>query len=267
MRPRGRKALTTYTVAILVFIYAPIIASVVFSFNSDRFPTLPLGEFSTKWYQAIWNDHAVWQGFRNSVVVASWVAVVATWLGFSAAYTDFRYRFRGQNGFMALILLPPTVPVVIMGLAMLAFLSRISMSGQLYSIVISHVVISAPFAMALVRMRLAQMDTSLEEAAWNLGCSPWEAMRHVVLPFAVPAIVAAMLITMAISFDEFAIAWFVSGLNETVPVKVLTFLQGQVSPRINAIGTIVFTTTIGLVLLASATLLSRTHAGRSRVAE
>jgi spermidine/putrescine transport system permease protein len=252
--------LALYALLVFAFIYAPIVASFVFSFNSDRFPTLPLGSFSTEWYRAIWDDPAVWTGFRNSLVAAVIVAVLATWLGFSAAYTDYRYRFRGKSGYLALALLPPTVPVVILGLAMLAYLSRLELSGYLYSVIISHVVICAPFAMALIRLRLSQMDRSLEEAAWNMGCTEWKAMRHVILPYALPGLVAALLITMAVSFDEFAIAWFVSGLNETVPVKVLTFLQGQVSPRINAIGGIVFTFTITLVLLAN----SRLRAGEKR---
>ena len=153
--------------------------------------------------------------------------------------------------------LPPTIPVVILGLGMLAYLSRINLSGNALSVIIAHVVICAPFAMAIIRLRLAQMDPDLEAAAWNLGASEWAAMRHVIVPFAMPALLGARFITMAVSFDEFAIAWFVSGLNETLPVKVLGFLQGQVSPRINAIGTFVFVTSMTLVILAQVLLTGR----------
>jgi len=146
---------------------------------------------------------------------------------------------------------------VILGLAMLAFLANIGLSGGIHSVIIAHVVICAPFAMAIIRLRLSQMDAALEPAAWNLGATQWGAMRHVVIPFCLPSILAALFITMAVSSDEFAVAWFVSGLNETLPVKVLGFLQGQVSPRINAIGSIVFTITMTLVILAQAILLLR----------
>lgn len=250
-------ALRLYVLVIFAFIFAPIAASFVFSLNVDRFPSLPLGGFSTHWYQLVNEDPRIWEGLRNTLVTGSCVAVLATLLGFGAAYTDFRYRFFGKPVYLALALLPPTIPVVILGLAMLAFLSRMSLSGQIWSIIIAHTVMCAPFAMAIIRLRLSQMDPALEAAAWNLGASEWMAMRHVILPITRPAILAALFITMAVSFDEFAVAWFVSGLQETLPVKVLGFLQGQVSPRINVIGTFVFITSMTLVILAQILLMKR----------
>ena len=236
--------------AILVFIFAPILGSFVFSLNSDRFPSLPLGHFSTEWYRLIWEDPFVWTGFFNTVVVGLIVAVIATVLGFGGAYTDYRYKFIGKNVYLALALLPPTIPVVIMGLAMLAFLSRINLSGSAISVIIAHGVMTTPFAMAIIRLRLSQMDPDLEAAAWNLGANEWTTLRHVIIPFTRPALLAALFITMAVSFDEFAVAWFVSGLNETLPVKILGFLQGQVSPRINAIGSLAFLSSITLIVFA-----------------
>ena len=250
-------ALKFYVVLAYLFVFAPILASFVFSFNSDRFPTIPLGEFSTEWYRAVAADPLVWQGLRNTLLVGVVVGVISTALGFGAAYTDYRYHLMGKQIYLALALLPPTIPVVIMGLAMLAFLSRVNLSGDALAVIIAHVVICAPFAMAVIRLRLSQMDPSLEPAAWNLGASEWGAMRHVIIPFCRPAILGALFVTMAVSLDEFAIAWFVSGLNETLPVKVLGFLQGQVSPRINAIGTFVFVTSMTLLILAQL-LLGRT---------
>lgn len=256
-------ALKLYVLLAFAFIFAPIAASFVFSFNVDRFPSLPLGGFSTVWYEAVAADPLVWEGLRNTLVAGLVVSVLATALGFGAAYTDFRYRFFGKNLYLALALLPPTIPVVILGLAMLAFLSNINLSGAIHSVIIAHVVMCAPFAMAIIRLRLSQMDPTLEAAAWNLGASEWKAMRHVIVPFCKPAIFAALFITMAVSFDEFAVAWFVSGLNETLPVKVLGFLQGQVSPRINVIGTFVFIASMTLVVLAQILLMKRSAAPRA----
>lgn len=250
-------ALKAYVLLALAFIFAPIAASFVFSFNVDRFPSLPLGGFSTVWYETVANDPLVFEGLRNTLIVGAVVSVLSTLLGFGAAYTDFRYRFFGKTVYVALAMLPPTIPVVILGLAMLAFLSNISLSGAIHSVIIAHVVMCAPFAMAITRLRLSQMDPSLEAAAWNLGASEWMAMRHVIIPFCKPAISASLMITMAVSFDEFAVSWFVSGLNETLPVKVLGFLQGQVSPRINVIGTFVFLASITLVILAQILLMKR----------
>lgn len=260
-------ALRVYLILAYAFVFLPIAASFVFSFNSDRFPSIPLGHFSLDWYHAVATDPLVLEGLRNTLFVGVIVGLVSTALGFGAAYTDYRYHFFGKQVYLALALLPPTIPVIILGLAMLAYLSRIDLSGNALSVIISHVVVCAPFAMAIIRLRLSQMDPALEPAAWNLGASEWKTMAHVIVPFAKPAIFGALFITMAVSFDEFAVAWFVSGLNETLPVKVLGFLQGQVSPRINAIGTFVFVTSMTLVILAQLLLSGRDATARKPAEE
>ncbi len=249
--------LRLYVGVVFCFVFAPILASFVFSFNSDRFPTIPLGHFTLHWYETIYTDPDVWDALRVSATSAVSVSVISTFIGFCTAYTDYRYKFFGKNAYLALALLPPTIPLVIMGLAMLAWLSRIGMSGHLYSIIIAHVVLCTPFAMAIIRLRLNQMDPSLEAAAWNLGAGEWRTMREVIVPFTAPAIVSALCLTAAVSFDEFAVAWFVSGLNKTVPVIILEVLQGQVDPQINAIGTFVFLTSITLVVIAQVLLMTR----------
>ncbi len=243
-------ALRGYTLLLFVFVFAPILFSVVFSFNSARFPTIPLESFTLHWYQTIWADPDVWTAVRNSVIVSVCTAVIATVLGFCTAYTDYRYNFRFKSAYMALVLLPPTIPLIIMALAMLAWFSKIGASGQLWSVIIAHSVLTAPFAMAIVRLRLNQMDKDLESAAWNLGASEWRAMREVIIPFCKPSIISALFLTAAVSFDEFAIAWFVSGLNKTVPVLILEIVQGNIDPQVNAIGTFVFLVSMTLVIIA-----------------
>ncbi|WP_346732699.1 ABC transporter permease [Bradyrhizobium sp. 186] len=235
---------------VFLFVFAPIVSTVVFSFNADRFPSLPWGGFSLAWYAAVLSDDSVRRSLVNSLIVAAATAAIATVLGFAAAYVDYRFRFFGKPAYMALASLPPTVPVVILGVAMLTFEGRIGLSGTLAGVVAGHVVLCSPFAMALVRMRLADLDRDLEPAAWNLGATAWTSLREIVIPFALPSILASLFITAAVSFDEYMIAWFVSGLNETLPVRVLAMLQGQVSPRINAVGSLVFAVSAILVVLA-----------------
>ena len=123
-----------------------------------------------------------------------------------------------------------------------ALASLLVASGSFWWVILAHSVLTAPFAMAIIRLRLNQMDPDLESAAHNLGSSEWQAMRHVIVPFCKPAIVSALCLTAAVSFDEFAVSWFVSGLNKTVPVLILEIVQGNIDPRVNAIGTFVFLT-------------------------
>jgi spermidine/putrescine transport system permease protein len=252
-----------WMVLVFAFVFAPIASTVIFSFNADRFPTLPWAGFTLDWYRAVFDDATIRRSLWNSLVVAAASATIATALGFGTAYVDYRFRFFGKQVYMALAALPPMVPVVVLGVAMLTFEGRIGLSGSLAGVVVAHVVVAAPFAMALIRMRLADLDPSLEAAAWNLGAGPWSALRQVVLPFTMSAIVASILITASVSFDEFMVAWFVSGVNETLPVRVLAMLQGQVSPRINAVGSLVFAVSLCLVILAQ--LVAGRSLARSRL--
>mgnify|MGYP000427291214 CR=1 FL=1 len=253
--------LSVYVLLVFVFVFAPIFFSVIFSFNSQRFPTIPLGNFSTEWYVKILNDPDIWQAALNSLIVSSSTAVIATILGFCTAYSDYRYNFKFKGPYLALILLPPTIPLIIMALAMLAWLSKIGMSGQLWSIILAHSVLCAPFAMAVIRLRLNQMDPDLESAAWNLGGTEWATMRHVIIPFCKPSIISALCLSAAVSFDEFAVSWFVSGLNKTLPVMILEIVQGNIDPQVNAIGSFVFLISMTLVILAQVFFLSRQMKG------
>ena len=253
--------LKAYLVVLFLFVFAPIIASVVFSFNSDRFPTIPLGSFTLHWYELVVNDPDIAKAAITSITVAVSTALLATFIGFCTAYSDYRYHFRFKGPYLALALLPPTIPLIIMALAMLAWFSKFGLSGSVLSIVLAHTVLCTPFAMAVIRLRLSQMDESLEAAAWNLGASEWRAMREIVLPFTRPAIVSSLCLTAAVSFDEFAVAWFVSGLNKTIPVVILEIVQGNIDPRVNAIGTFVFIVSMTLVILAQIIFMKNQNKG------
>ena len=251
-----RYLLKAYVVLVFAFIFAPIVVSFIFSFSENRFPTLPLSAFSTIWYEKVLEETAFTDAFWRSVTVAAVTSVLATFIGFGAAYMDYRYRFFGQKLYVAMGIVPPMIPVIILGLAMLFFLTQIGLSGQLHSVVISHVVLCTPFAMAINRLKLSQMAPNLEAAAWNLGANEWRTMRLVIVPFCMPAILASAFITAAISLDEFAIAWFVSGLEETLPVRVLNHVTRQASPSVNAIGSFTFTMSLTLVMLAQVILIA-----------
>ena len=164
------------------------------------------------------------------------------------------HKKKQEGVFIALFALST---LVVIGLAMLAYLSRIGLSGTLPAIVVSHIVLASPFAMAIIRLRFSQIDGDLEFAAQNLGASNWRAFREVIIPSTKTSVFAAFLLCMAVSFDEYAVTWFVGGLEETTSVRILSFLQSAVSPRINAIGSITFVTSITLILGALALILRR----------
>jgi len=251
MRARLSRACQCGWLALLFgFIATPMLIIVVFSFDANRFPTIPWGGFSLQWHRAILDDAMVTEAFGNTLVVALSTAVLSTVLGFAAAYIDYGYRFRGKAMLGLLVAIPPAVPATILGMAMLAFLSRIGLFGTVQAIIACHVALATSFAMAIIRLRLGELGHDLEQAAWNLGASPFTALLRVVVPFCKSSLIASFFLSAAVSFDEFMVAWFVGGVHETLPVRILNLLQGQVSPKINAIGTVVLVVSVALVLLA-----------------
>lgn len=239
----------TYTVLLFAFIFAPFVTLVAFAFNTSRFPYLPWQGFTLDWFRSL-NDAAIIAAFTNSMIVAVSTALIATPIGCAAAYFLNRWDFRGKGAYLGFVLAPPCIPLVIVALTLLIYLREIGFSKTLTGVVISHVVLAAPFALGIMRLRLAELDPDLEKAAWNLGANEWTAIRTIVLPQALPAVAAAFLLSMSVSWDEFIISWFVSGLDITLPVYLWNRFQGQISAQINAIGSVAFFVSVLLVILA-----------------
>lgn len=149
-KPRPNLWLYGYVGLIFAFVFTPIITTVVFAFDVNRYPSLPMGGLTLDWFRQVLADASLSRGVRTSLSVALCSAVVATALGFAGAYVDYRYRFLGKNLYLALLTLPPLVPVVILGLAMLTFQSRIGLAGSVQGLIVGHIVLCAPFALALI---------------------------------------------------------------------------------------------------------------------
>lgn len=239
-----------------VFLYLPMAVLILFSFQQNRFPGLPLRGFTWAWYEKMLDDGVLITALQNSMLVSPAAATVATIIGFFAAYAMNRFVFRGQTLTMAVIVLPILIPTLILGVAFLGLLSRLNLSGTLFSIFLAHVLLVTAPAMAVIQLRLSQMPKSIEEAAWDLGASELQALYKVVLPWAWPGIFGGWLLAFTFSFDEFVIAWFVSGFDQTLPVAIYSILVATIDPSLNAIGTIVFLIS-GLILVAIELVLMR----------
>ena len=240
-----------YMLLCYAVIFLPLGALVLFSFADTRFPTLPLPGLTLEWYTTLTDDPDVIPSFRNSIIVALTVGVVATVLGAMSAYFLNRWsEFRGYNLYLAIVFIGPCIPLVILGLTMFIFLNEVELAGSINAIILAHIGYCAAFSVGIIRMRLLEMDKHIEQAAWNLGANNVTAIFRVVLPMAAPSVIAAFFLTMAVSWNEFVIAWFVSGLDVTLPVKIFNYFAGNVSPRVNAIGTLVLAMSFLLIALA-----------------
>lgn len=223
-----------------IFMFLPLVVLILFSFQKNRFPGFPLQGWTFEWYDKLVSDGTLISALGNTMIVSPAAATVATIIAFFAAYAFNRFVFRGKNAFLALVTLPILIPPLILGVGFLGLLARMHLSGTLFSVFLTHVVLITAPALAIIQLRLSQMPAALEEAAWDLGATELQAVTRVVLPFALPGILGAWLLAFTFSFDEFIIAWFVSGFHPTLPVAIYSVLVAAIDPSLNAIGTIVF---------------------------
>jgi spermidine/putrescine transport system permease protein len=258
-----RVAGRAYMLTGYLFLVLPIATMIVFSFQTGQFASIPGQGWTLQWYGKLLDDGSLLEALRNSLVVSPLAASGACVLGFLAAYAVHRFTFRGRGAFSVLLVLPILIPPLILGVAFLGLLSRIGLQGQLLSVILTHMVVVMAPAMAVIQLRLGQMPKALEEAAWDLGATELQTLYKVVLPFALPGIAGGWLLAFTFSFDEFIIAWFVSGFEQTLPVAVYAYIVGSIDPSLNAIGSIVFALSmlslIGVELLLFPLFLARSR--------
>ncbi|WP_299601422.1 ABC transporter permease [uncultured Tateyamaria sp.] len=246
-----------------VFLYVPMLILVIYSFNASKLVTVWAG-FSTKWYgELLSNDaflDAAWVTLRVAVISST----IATVLGTMAAYVLVRGgRFWGRTLFSGMIYAPLVMPEVITGLSLLLLFIGIGLDRGVLTIVLAHTTFSMCFVSVVVSSRLVSFDRSLEEAALDLGASPWDAFRLVTLPIIAPAVISGWLLAFTLSLDDLVIASFTSGPSATtLPMKIWSSVRLGVSPEINALSTIL----IGLVTVGviAASLASKQAAVRAK---
>jgi spermidine/putrescine transport system permease protein len=248
----GAAVLRGYVVVAYVFLLAPIAVTLITSFNADRFVTLPWRGFTWHWYQQVVGSRDFLIPLRNSVIVATAVGATSVLLGFLGAYGLTRTRGRWQDAYLLSLISSLAVPWVLLGLGLLVFFTRLGIPKSLFAVWISHTIFGAPLAMLIIRGRLLTLRRSYEEAAWDLGAGRLRAVWEVVLPLAAPGLVGAFLLTFTLSFDEFILAWFVSGFDLTLPVRIWNMMRSGINPAISAIGAMVFVLSITLSILGQA---------------
>lgn len=250
------------------FLYLPIVTLIVFSFNDSKMVTL-WGGFTFKWYGVIAHDTEVVNGFILSIKIALMTATASVVLGTLAAFAIVRYRkFFGRTTFSAHINAPLVVPEVITGLSLLLFfvmcerLFGVPERG-LFTIWAGHTSVGMAYAAVVIQSRLVEMDKSLEEAAMDLGCKPFQVFYLVTLPMIVQSLMSAWLLTFTISLDDVVSTAFLSGPGSTtLPIVILSRARLGLNPTVNAIATITVAVVAVGVLIGSL-WLSRQERRRS----
>ena len=243
--------LRTYAVLYLIFLYAPIALLPLFAFNDSKIIAFPLSGFTTNWFAEMAADSSLHEALFNSLTVAVAASILSTCLGLFAARATTGFRFPGKGAITGLIMLPLVLPEMIVAMALLAVMTSIGFPLSIFTIIMGHMLICTPFAVAILSSSFQSLDGSLEEAAYDLGETPWSAFRLVILPLVLPGIISSLLICFTISLDEFIIANFLGGSTKVLSV----YIYGQFRfpakvPSMLALGTILVLTSIMLLTIA-----------------
>jgi putrescine transport system permease protein len=242
----------------LAFLYLPIAILVIYSFNASRLVTV-WGGWSVRWYVELVNDQAMLEAAWVTLRIAFLSATAATVLGTLAAVALVRLgRFRGRMLFSGMIFAPLVMPEVITGLSLLLLFVAVNVDRGFWTITIAHTTLTMCFVTVVVQSRLLTFDTSLEEAAMNLGCPPLKTFLTVTLPLIAPALASGWVLAFTLSLDDLVIASFTTGPGATtLPIRIYSEVRLGVKPEINAICSILIATVA--IGVAAASLLAKFH--------
>lgn len=241
--------------ALYLFLYAPIVIVVVYSFNAARFGAGWTG-FTTRWYAELWQNQAALHAAQNTLLLATASTLISVGLGTLLGYGLSRTDFPGKKFLSRLLQVPVFIPDIVLAVALLLFFSLVRewLRGPelgLFTMVLAHVTFQISFVTLVVRARLAGLDRSLEEAARDLGANPWQTFRHVTLPLMLPGIAAGALLAFTLSLDDFVVSFFTSGPGSTtLPILIYSSVKRGLTPDINALSTlIVLASILGTVVV------------------
>ncbi|WP_080919343.1 ABC transporter permease [Manganibacter manganicus] len=248
------------TVCVYIFMFAPIVATVILSFNDSMFGGFPMTGVSLRWYAKLMTNEPVLAAFKTSLWIALVTAAVSTLVGVIAAVALVRFDFRGKQTISTLVLLPALVPETILGVGLLVLIQAVHQPRTLWLLLLGHILLTLPYVVLIVQARLVGVRRSYEEAALSLGAPRISTFREITLPLLIPAVMASILLAFTISFDNTSASlfWRPAGV-ETMPTQILAMLKISISPEINALGTIMILVTVGVPLVGGAILQGVSH--------
>jgi spermidine/putrescine transport system permease protein len=248
----GAGALALYFWVFVVFLFAPLVILLIFSVNKSPTPTLPLTGFSTKWFHEAFSNATLTGALVRSIAIALISALLATGLGIAASLGLLVLRGRSAALALTVLLLPLVVPYICLAVGLLILVQQVGAGPSLIAVVLGHCVIVLPFAILVIMPRLRSLDPAMNEAAEDLGASPFAALRLITLPLLAPALVSSGIICFVTSFDEFAIASFLAPSGQpTYPVFLYASARTPaLLPEVIAVGALIIAGSLLLIILA-----------------
>lgn len=250
MREKRPWPLYAYAGGVYAFLYAPIVVLVAFSFNASKRNAAWRG-FTLDWYRQLLEDREIMMALSNSLQIAVCATLIATVLGTLGALAMARNDFRAKRFYEMLIMLPIAIPEVVMGVALLTLFVSMGVTLGLGTVVLAHAAFSTSFVAVVVRARLQGYPRVLDDAAADLGATPWQTFWHVTLPLIAPGVLSGAMLAFTLSFDDFVISFFNSGAGATtLPIKVYSMIKFGISPMINGVSTIMLAVTFTAIIVS-----------------
>lgn len=243
--------LYVFAILYLIFLYVPVLLLPLFSFNDGTIVAFPIKGWTLEWYRQLGSETTLLQSLVNSLIVGFTAAFASTALGLFAARAYVRYRFRGKAVSEGIVMLPLVVPGIIVASSMLVLFISMGLKPSLAAVILGHTFLALPFSVSILKSAFDDFDVSLEEAAFDLGSSVWETFRRVTLPVVAPGIVSSLLVTFTVSFDEFVLAFFLSGNQPTLPVYIWSQIRFPAKlPNTLALGSLLLLASVVLLIVA-----------------
>ncbi len=248
---RSNPWLAAYAVGGVLALYAPIAVLFLFSLNETQYLAFPIKGLTFDWYRRMAENAGLFAALYNSLQVAAVASTAATLLGLLGAKATTRYRFPGRTASIGLTMAPLVIPEIILGTSLLAFLLAAGFNLSLGTVMLGHILLCTPFSFSVMASRFAGFDPSLEEASLDLGETAIGTFLRVTLPLVLPGIIASLLLCFLISFDEFLIAFFLAGTDQTLPVFMYSQLRfPKKLPEVLSLGVCIITASIALLVVA-----------------
>lgn len=246
----------SYLALVYLLLYVQIVVLVVFSFNDSR-TGYNWGGLSLRWYESLFNNHAMVQAMWNSLWLALTAATVSTMIGALTAVALHRYRFRGKRVLNGMLFVVMMSPEIVLAISLLGLFLLLGLKLGYVSLLLAHVTFCLPFVVITVLARLAGFDERLPEAARDLGASDFTMTRTVLIPVIMPALMAGWLLGFTLSMDDVVVSTFVSGPSyEILPLRIYSMVRVGLKPEVNALGTLLLVFSL-VMLMVSQWILSR----------
>ncbi len=247
----------TYAAAVYLFIFLPVIVLIIFSLQSTSFPIPPFTGPSLRWYDAILGDARLTSALVNSLAVAAVSSFMAAALGFLSAWGFARFLLPGSSLLRGFLTLPLTVSYLIIGMGLLIMFNWLGLPKSLIAAGIGHVVINLPLCFAIIYSQMGDHQINIERAARDLGAREWQILFLITMPIMWPAIFASLFLSMTFSWDEFVISFLLTRFETTLPVEIWNLLRSGLTPKTNAVGSLVFGVSVVLAIMFEIILLRK----------